>query len=90
MYKIFKMADSLIESVTVNSKWTNLMPSSAYWPGDFSYSADFSSKILSGKPSVSNSLDPDQAQHCVVLGPDMGPNCLQKLSADSTSSSILH
>ena len=29
---------------------------------------------------MSNSLDPDQAQHCV--GPDLGPNCLQRLSAD--------
>ena len=29
---------------------------------------------------VSNSLDPDQAQHFV--GPDLGPNCLQRLSAD--------
>ena len=29
---------------------------------------------------VSNSLDPDQALHFV--GPDLGPNCLQKLSAD--------
>ena len=28
---------------------------------------------------MSNSLDPDQAPHCV--GPDLGPNCLQKLSA---------
>ena len=40
----------------------------------------FSKKILSGIPSVSNSLDPDQAQHFV--GPDLGPNCLQRLSAD--------
>ena len=32
---------------------------------------------------VSNSLDPDQAQHSV--GPDLGPNCLQKLTADDTS-----
>ena len=32
---------------------------------------------------VSNSLDPDQAQHFV--GPDLVPNCLQKLSADDTS-----
>ena len=31
---------------------------------------------------MSNGLDPDQAQHCV--GPDLGPNCLQKLSADDT------
>ena len=27
---------------------------------------------------MSNSLDPDQAQH--VIGPDLGPDCLQKLS----------
>ena len=32
---------------------------------------------------VSNSLDPDQARHFV--GPDLGPNCLQKLTADDTS-----
>ena len=32
---------------------------------------------------VSNSLDPDQAQHYV--GPDLSPDCLQMLSADDTS-----
>ena len=32
---------------------------------------------------MSNSLDRDQAQHFV--GPDLGPNCLQMLSADGTS-----
>ena len=32
---------------------------------------------------VSNSLDPDQSQ-CFV-GPDLGPNCLQRLSADDLS-----
>ena len=32
---------------------------------------------------VSNSLDPDQARHFV--GPDLDPNCLQRLSADDTS-----
>ena len=31
---------------------------------------------------VSNKLDPDQARHFV--GPDLGPNCLQKSSADDT------
>ena len=31
---------------------------------------------------MSNSLDPDQARHFV--GPDLGPNCLQRLSADDT------
>ena len=32
---------------------------------------------------VSNSLDPDQDRHFV--GPDLGPNCLQRLSADDKS-----
>ena len=32
---------------------------------------------------MSNSLDPDQARHFV--GPDLGTNCLQRLSADDTS-----
>ena len=32
---------------------------------------------------MSNSLDSDQARHFV--GPDLGPNCLQRLSADNTS-----
>ena len=32
---------------------------------------------------MSNSLDPNQAQHTV--GPDLVPNCLQKLSAEDTS-----
>ena len=32
-------------------------------------------------PSVSNSLDPDQAQHFVKSDP--GPNCLLKLWADN-------
>ena len=32
---------------------------------------------------LSSSLDPDQARHNVW--PDLGPNCLQRLSADDTS-----
>ena len=32
---------------------------------------------------VSNSLDSNQARRFV--GPDLGPNCLQRLSADDTS-----
>ena len=32
---------------------------------------------------VSNRLDPDEARHFV--GPDLGQNCLQRLSADDTS-----
>ena len=31
---------------------------------------------------MTNRLDPDQARHFV--GPDLGPNCLQDLSADDT------
>ena len=32
---------------------------------------------------MSNGLDPDQDRHSV--GPDLGPNCLQRLSADDKS-----
>ena len=32
---------------------------------------------------MSNSLDPDQAWH--VVGPDLGPNCLKRLSVDDKS-----
>ena len=32
---------------------------------------------------MSNILDPDQARQ--LVGPDLGPNCLQRLSADDTS-----
>ena len=39
-------------------------------------------KILSGIPSVANSLDPDLARHFV--GPDLGPNCLHSASSDTT------
>ena len=42
----------------------------------------FSKNSFRNRISVSNSLDPDQARHSV--GPDLGPNCLQNLSADDT------
>ena len=32
---------------------------------------------------MSNSLDPDQDRHSV--GPDLGPTCLQRISADDKS-----
>ena len=46
----------------------------------------FLSKLAFSKTSyrnitrVSNNVDPDQAQQ--YIGPDLGPNCLQRLSAD--------
>ena len=53
--------------------------------------AGFFSKLTFSKISyknsislrVSNSLDPDQARHYV--GPDLDPNCLQRLSANEAS-----
>ena len=39
-------------------------------------------KYVKNTIRVSNSLDPDQARRFV--GPDLGPNCLQRLSADDT------
>ena len=50
----------------------------------------FFSKITFSKTSfrntirVSNSLDADQDRHSV--GPDLGPNCLHRLSTDDKSS----
>ena len=41
----------------------------------------FSKKIFQEHYQCVNSLDPDQNQHFV--GPDLGPNCLQRLSADN-------
>ena len=41
------------------------------------------SKILTHIIRVSNSLDPDQDRQNV--GPDLGPNCLKRLSADDKS-----
>ena len=55
---------------------------------DFLSSAKKFSKSTFSKNSfrntirVSNSLDPDQARRSV--GPDLVPNCMQKLSADDT------
>ena len=49
----------------------------------FLLSIDFFPKIHSGILAALNSLDPDQAQQNV--GPDLGRNCLQRLSAMSGS-----
>ena len=54
----------------------------------FLSSADFSKSIFPKSSfrntiRVPNILDPDQARHFVRL--DLGPNCLQRLSADDTS-----
>ena len=52
-------------------------------------SADFFSILTFSKNSfrhtirVSNGSDPDQDRH--IVGPDLGPNCLQRLSADDKS-----
>ena len=44
----------------------------------------FSENSFRNAIRVSNSLDPDQDQHSV--GPGLGPNCLQSLSANEKSS----
>ena len=64
---------------------------SAYWVYCHAYlsSIDFFQNKLCQKNSfrntirVSSSLNPDQVRRFV--GPDLGPNCLQRLSADDTS-----
>ena len=47
------------------------------------FKINFSINSLRITVRVSNSLDPDQDLHYV--GPDLGPNCLQRLSADLQS-----
>ena len=42
---------------------------------------DFLEKKIRSTIRVSNSLDPDQDRQNV--GPDLGPNCLHRLSADN-------
>ena len=55
----------------------------------FLSSSDFPQKLMFLENSfritvrVSNSLDPDQVRHFV--GPDLGPDCLQRLREDVTS-----
>ena len=54
---------------------------------DFQSSADFSESTFSKKSfentiRVSNSFGPDEARQ--FFRPDLGPVCLQKLSADDT------
>ena len=56
------------------------------WSADFFTKSSYQ-KILSGIPSVSNSLDSDQAQQFVW--PNLGPNCLQRLTADDTGKLVL-
>ena len=43
----------------------------------------FSKNSFRNTIRVSNGLDPDQDRHSV--GPDLGPNCLQRKSADDKS-----
>ena len=61
------------------------MNSLPYWVifHAFLLSADFFQISFLEKPSKSHSLDPDQDKHYV--GPDLGPSCLKRLSADDSS-----
>ena len=47
------------------------------------FKINFFAKSFKYTIRVFNSLDPDQAR--LFVGPDLGPNCLQRLSADDTS-----
>ena len=55
-----------------------------FWlSADFFQNQLFRKKYFRNSTRVSNSLDSDQARQFV--GPDLDPNCLQKLSAEDTS-----
>ena len=49
----------------------------------FIFKINFLKTSFRNTTRVSNNLDPDQARRSV--GPDLDPNCLQRLSADDTS-----
>ena len=53
---------------------------------DIFYKIIFSNNSCRNNIIVSNSLDPDQAQQ--FIGPDLGPNCLQRLSADTSMQKV--
>ena len=50
---------------------------------DFLKKSSFSKKSFRNTFRLSNSLDPDQAQHFV--SPGLGPNCLQRFAVDNFS-----
>ena len=50
---------------------------------DFFFNINFSKNSVRNTIIVSNGLEPDQDRQNV--GPDLGPNCLQRLSADDKS-----
>ena len=52
-------------------------------PADFFSKSTFSKNSFRNTIRVTKSLDQDQARRRV--GPDLSPNCLQRLSADATS-----
>ena len=49
----------------------------------FFFKINFFEKLFQEHLRVSNSLDTDQARH--LVGPDLGPNCLQRILTDDTS-----
>ena len=62
----------------------------AYWvfacflsSADFFFKINFLKNYFRNPPECQTVLDPDQARQNV--GPDLGPNCLQRLLADDTS-----
>ena len=67
-----------VKKCFVISFWMFRTSNIAHYSFTLYYCATFNS--LDATIRMSNSLDPDQAQHFV--GPDLGPNFLQRLSAD--------
>ena len=49
-----------------------------FFYSNFTFSISFFTNTI----RVSNRLDPDKGQH--FIGPDLGANCFQRLSADDT------
>ena len=60
-----------------------------FWSSaDFLKKLTFSKRSFSNTIGMSNSLDPNQARR--IVGPDLVPKCLQRLSADDTNTQMVN
>ena len=70
----------LCNEFTGTTQVNSLSPGYFFMPFVVCQPFNFLKKSFRNTIRVSNSLNLDQAQH--FAGPDLGPNCLQRLSAD--------
>ena len=80
---MFKLMDKKIMTLLRKKLLNSPYGSFINFACSFFSKSTFTKKSFTNSIRVSNSLDPDQAQHFVE--PDLGPNCLLRLSAEDAS-----